>query len=60
MFNFVTGLAAGLAVAYLTAPSPGKQTRDTLVGFINDEVKGVKIIKDAVSHVDNALEQTKA
>ena len=60
MLNFVTGLAAGLAIAYLTAPGPGKQTRDTLVGFVNDEVEGVKIIKNAVSRVDDAMEQAKS
>ena len=60
MLRFVTGLATGLAIAYLTAPGPGKQTRNTLVGFANDEVEGVKIIKNAVSRVDEALEQPRS
>ena len=60
MLNFLTGLAAGFAIAYLTAPGTGKQTRDTLVNFINDEVEGVKLIKNAVSRVDEALEPAKS
>ena len=60
MLNFLTGLTTGLAIAYLTAPGPGKQTRDTLIGFVNDEVKGVKLIKNAVYRVDDVLEQAKS
>lgn len=56
MIRFLTGLVAGLAIAYLTAPQPGKHTRDRLAGFVQDEVEGVNIIKNTVARVEDAFE----
>jgi gas vesicle protein len=42
MNHFLTGLAAGLAVGYLTAPRSGKQTREQLKTTADEKIKGVK------------------
>ncbi|MBC3784173.1 YtxH domain-containing protein [Spirosoma utsteinense] len=42
MKHFLTGLAAGLAVGYLTAPRSGKETRDQLKSTADEKTKGVK------------------
>lgn len=36
---FLTGLATGLAVGYLTAPRPGKETRDQLRAAANRQTR---------------------
>lgn len=46
MIRFVTGLATGLAIAYLTAPNSGQASRDTLVDFTKDKAKRYKQIKE--------------
>ncbi len=62
MIRFVTGLATGLAIAYLTAPNPGKASRDTLVDFAKDKAKRYKQIKEQldetvaqVNHLTNVV-----
>lgn len=42
MNHFLTGLATGLAVGYLTAPRSGKETRDQLKSTADEKSKGVK------------------
>lgn len=42
MKGFLTGLAAGLAVGYLTAPRSGKDTRDQLKDMADQQTKGLK------------------
>lgn len=59
MTRFLIGLASGLAIAYLTAPQPGKQTRDSLLGLANDEVEGVKLIRKAVARVEETINQVR-
>ena len=59
MSRFLIGLASGLAIAYLTAPQPGKQTRDSLLGFAKDEAQGVKLIQQAVSRVEETIDQVR-
>jgi gas vesicle protein len=49
MIRFVTGIATGLAIAYLTAPSSGKITRDSLVSFAKDKVERYKQIKEELN-----------
>jgi gas vesicle protein len=42
MKSFLTGLATGLAIGYLTAPHSGKETRDQLTENANKQKKGLK------------------
>ncbi len=42
MKSFLTGLATGLAIGYLTADRSGKETRDRLVQAANRQVDGLK------------------
>ncbi|MFD2574270.1 YtxH domain-containing protein [Spirosoma soli] len=42
MKGFLTGLATGLAVGYLTAPRSGKETRDQLSSTVDKQSKGLK------------------
>ncbi len=42
MKSFLTGLATGLAIGYLTAPRSGKETRDQLTETANKQTKGLK------------------
>ena len=60
MIRFLTGLAAGLGIAYLTAPQPGKQTRQMLTGFAKDEAEGVQLIHKAASRVEDIIDQAKS
>ena len=60
MTHFLTGLITGLAVAYLTAPQSGKQTRDMLTGFAKEEAEGIRIIQKAASRVEDVIEQAKS
>ena len=45
MKRFLTGLIAGLAISYLTAPRPGVQTRSQLSQAVTQRVNGIKAIK---------------
>ena len=42
MKRFLTGLATGLAIGYLTAPRTGKDTRDQLTKAADKQTKGLK------------------
>ncbi len=42
MKGFLTGLATGLAVGYLTAPRSGKETRQQLTDTANEKTQGLK------------------
>lgn len=42
MKSFLTGLATGLAIGYLTAPRSGKETRDQLAEAANKQTEGLK------------------
>ena len=42
MKRFLTGLATGLAIAYLTAPRSGRQTRTQLTDRANQQTKRLK------------------
>ncbi|AUD06755.1 YtxH domain-containing protein [Spirosoma pollinicola] len=46
MIRFFTGLASGIAIAYLTAPRSGKQLRHTLVDSTRQTVEKGKQIKN--------------
>ncbi|GAB3935264.1 YtxH domain-containing protein [Larkinella terrae] len=39
---FLTGIIAGLAIGYLTAPRSGKESRSQLSRAIDEQTKGVK------------------
>lgn len=41
MTRFLTGLATGLAISYLTAPRSGKETRQQLTDAVNEQTKGL-------------------
>ena len=60
MIRFLTGLTAGLAIAYLTAPKPGKQIRDSLTGFARDEAEGIRIIQKAASRVEEVIDSVES
>lgn len=42
MNRFLTGIAAGLAIGYLTAPRSGKDTRQQLTDAANKQAEGLK------------------
>lgn len=42
MKRFLTGLATGLAIGYLTAPRSGKDTRDQLTKAADEQTKELK------------------
>jgi gas vesicle protein len=42
MKSFLTGLAAGIAIGYLTAPRTGKETRDQLKTTADEQTRGLK------------------
>lgn len=42
MNSFLTGLATGLAIGYLTAPRSGKETRDQLTEAVDKQTKSLK------------------
>ena len=42
MNRFLTGLAAGLAIGYLTAPRTGKQTRDRFSQSVDKQSQGLR------------------
>lgn len=42
MKSFLTGLATGLAIGYLTAPRPGKDTRQQLTDTADTQTKALK------------------
>jgi len=46
MIRFFTGLASGLAIAYLTAPRPGKQLRNAVVDSTKQTVEKGQQIKN--------------
>lgn len=57
MKNFLTGLAAGIAIGYLTAPRSGKETREQL----SDTVDGLKEQWDeAKTQITELIEDVKA
>lgn len=60
MTRFLTGLIAGLAIAYLTTPKSGKQTRDMLTSLAKDEAEDIRIIQKAVSHPNDEVDQVKS
>ncbi|HEX9956286.1 MAG TPA: YtxH domain-containing protein [Fibrella sp.] len=53
MNSFLTGLATGLAVGYLTAPRSGKETRQQLVDTANKQKEGLK------AQLDKTVSQAK-
>lgn len=48
MLAFLAGAAAGAAVALMTAPKPGKETRDTLKGWAKDAQNKVERVPIAL------------
>ena len=59
MKSFLTGLATGLAIGYLTAPRSGKETRQQLTDAANQQTKGLKeqwskTVSQAKQMVENA------
>lgn len=57
MKNFLRGLAAGIAIGYLTAPRSGKETREQL----SDTVNGMKENWDeAKTQITGLIEDIKA
>ena len=57
MKNFLRGLAAGIAIGYLTAPRSGKETREQL----SDTVNGMKEQWDeAKTQITELIEDVKA
>ena len=42
MKSFLTGLATGLAIGYLTAPGSGEATRQQLTDVASEQTKGLK------------------
>ena len=57
MKNFLRGLAAGIAIGYLTAPRSGKETREQL----SDTVNGMKDQWDeAKTQITGIIEDVKA
>ena len=62
MKRFLTGLATGLAIAYLTAPRSGRQTRTQLTDRANQQTKRLKeqwnVLALSQGHqLDHCLEQ---
>jgi gas vesicle protein len=53
MNSFLTGLATGLAVGYLTAPRSGKETRQQLMDTANKQAEGLK------AQLDKTVSQAK-
>lgn len=61
MRGFLTGIAAGLAIGYLTAPRSGKETRDQLAASADEQTKGLKGQWDkTVSQVKETFENVKS
>jgi len=57
---FVTGAVAGAAVAFMTAPRSGKETREALQGWAQDVRSKAVRIPQAVGHaVDRATQAGK-
>lgn len=59
MKSFLTGLATGLAIGYLTAPRSGQETRRQLTDAANQQSKGLKdqwnkLASQAKQAVENA------
>ena len=61
MKSFLTGLATGLAVGYLTAPRPGRATRDQLTEAAHQQTKNLKEQwAKTVSQVSQLAERAKS
>ncbi len=61
MRSFLTGLATGLAVGYLTAPRSGKETRQQLVDTANKQTEGLKAQLDkTVSQAKDFMNKAKS
>lgn len=61
MKSFLTGLAAGLAIGYLTAPRSGIETRDKLKKTADEQTKGLKDQwNKTVSQAKDLVETVKA
>ncbi|GAB3544368.1 YtxH domain-containing protein [Spirosoma fluminis] len=61
MKGFVTGILAGLAVGYLTAPRSGKETRDKLTDEANKRSKDLQDQWNKnVAQVKDGYEQVKS
>ncbi|WP_460978716.1 YtxH domain-containing protein [Spirosoma knui] len=61
MRGFVTGILAGLAVGYLTAPRSGKETRDKLTDEANKRSKDLQDQWNKnVAQVKDGYEQVKS
>lgn len=61
MKSFLTGLATGLAIGYLTAPHSGKETRDQLKNAADEQTKGLKNQWDkTVSQVKGLVDTAKS
>ena len=61
MKKFLTGLAAGLAIGYLTAPRAGKDTRQQLGEAADQQTKGLKgqwddIVAEGKQLLDTVME----
>ncbi|MVM32466.1 YtxH domain-containing protein [Spirosoma sp. HMF4905] len=60
MKTLLTGIAAGLAIGYLTAPRSGKETRSQLTDAANQRTKGLKEQWDkTVSQAKQAIDEVK-
>lgn len=61
MNRFFTGMATGLAVAYLTAPRTGRQTRNQLTEAANRQTEALKEQWEKTSaQVTKLIEEVKA
>lgn len=60
MKSFLTGLATGLAIGYLTAPRTGQETRQQLADATDKQSKGLKEQWDkTVSQAKQVIEDVK-
>ncbi len=61
MKRFLTGVATGLAIGYLTAPRSGKDTRRQLTDMSNQQTKGLKNTWDkTVSQTKQLIDTAKS
>lgn len=61
MKSFLTGLATGLAIGYLTAPRSGKETREQFTEAANKQAEGLKGQWDkTTSQVSQLVDDVKA
>ncbi len=60
MKRFLTGIVAGLAIGYLTAPRPGKETRGQLADAANKQTGGLKDQwTKAIEQINQLVEELK-